>query len=340
MESLNDAPGFKILIAGQEFKQADAKGMVSIVVEDHVDMIGMAQATVGYINQSWKSYTQGADFEVTLNGEKAVPLFKGHITEIRYSFAKSRRELTVVGMDPQVKMMASRTTMVYEDKKDSDIASAVIGRAGCKPGTVEATTATHKYVFQRNEPDLYFLKRLAARNNYLLTSSEGKIHFQPVQFTGSQLEFDRENLIRLEWSASTMNLPPEVTVYGWDYVTKKKVKGTASSGDVTAIGGGTNAASETGQLWQKTSYISDVLVASDSGALDMAKAEYNRLARGYLRGVAVVQGNAKIRAGVRVKFKGHAGEFNAEGYVVSSRHTIDEQGYLTEFHFIGNTKPV
>jgi uncharacterized protein len=337
----NDGVGYEVKIAGQQFKSTagQTKGMVTLVVEDHVDMIGVAQATIGFVNQNWKSYTQGADFEVGLSGASKL-LFKGHITEVRYSFAKARKELTVVALDPQVKLMASRTTKVYEKMKDSDIASQVISRGGCTAGTVDATSAKNDYTFQRNEPDLFFLKRLAARNNYLLTATEGKINFQSVQFSGAAVPIADSQLIRLEWGASTMNLPPDVTVYGWDYVAKDKVKGTAVAGDVKLIGGGKNAASETGQIWQKTSYISDVLVSSNGGALEMAKAEYNRLARGYLKGVAVVQGNAEIRAGVRVKFEGHGTDWNAEGYVVSSRHTVDEQGYLTEFHFVGNTKPV
>ena len=337
---VNDAVGYDVKIAGQPFKSGgdESNGMTTLVIEDHVDMIGVAHATIGFVNQAWKAYKQGTDFEVTLSGS-SKPLFKGHVTEVRYSFAKARKEITVVALDPQVKLMASRTTKVYEKMKDSEIASAVISRAGCTAGTVDATSAKSDYTFQRNEPDLFFLKRLAARNNYLLTATEGKVNFQSVQFTGDLITVALDEVIRLDWGASTMSLPPDVTVYGWDYVTKEKVTGKASSGDVKLIGGGKNAASETGQLWQKTSYISDVLVSSNPGALEMAKAEYNRLARGYLKGVAVIQGNAKIRAGVRVKFKDHAEGWNAEGYVVSSRHTVDEQGFLTEFHFIGNTQP-
>lgn len=337
---INDAPAFKLKLAGTAYESKDAKGVVSIVVEDHVDMIGVAQATVGFIESgSWKSFTQGADMEVSMAGTAKL-LFKGHIMELRYSYAKSKREVTIIGMDPQVKLMASRTTKVYEKMKDSDIASAVFSRGGVTAGTVDGTSSKNDYTFQRNEPDLYFIKRLAARNNYLVTSTDGKVNFQSVQFSGSPIEIGRDEIIRLEWGVSTMNLPPDVTVLGWDYVKKEQVKGTATSGDVTLIGGGPNGSSDTGQVWQKTSYISDVLIASNSGALEMAKAEYNRLARGFLRGSAVIQGNANIRAGVRVKFSGHTDKFNAEGYVVSSRHTIDEQGYITEFQFVGNTKPV
>jgi phage protein D len=336
-----DTVSYTVTVAGQKFDSGagGAKGAVSLVVEDHVDMIAIAQVTVGFVDSgSWKSFAQGADMEVTMGGDKKV-LFKGHVTELRYSYAKSKREVTVVGMDPQVKLMASRTTKVYEKMTDSGIVSDVIKRGGVTAGTVDATSAKSDYVFQRNEPDLYFIKRLASRNNYLVTSSEGKVHFQSVQFSGSPIEIGRDEIIRLEWGVSTMNLPPTVTVLGWDYVKKEQVKGTASSGDVTTIGGGKNGAADTGQIWKATSFISDVLVSSNTGAQEMAKAEYNRLARGFLRGTAVVHGNSKIRAGMRVKFHGHTEAFNAEGYVVSSRHTVDEQGHITEFQFVGNTKP-
>lgn len=334
-----DAAAFKLKVAGKSYDSGGAEGVVSLVVEDHVDMIGIAQATIGFIESgSWKAFTQGSDMEVSMGGSSKL-LFKGHVTELRYSYAKAKREVTVVGMDPQVKLMASRTTKVYEKMKDSDIVSQVISRGGVTAGTVDGTSAKSDYVFQRNEPDLYFIKRLASRNNYLVTSTDGKINFQSVQFSGAVTEIGRDEIIRLEWGVSTLNLPPTVTVLGWDYIAKEQVKGTASSGDVQTIGGGKNGSSDTGQLWAKTSFISDVLVSSNTGALEMAKAEYNRLARGFLRGTAVVSGNAKIRAGARVKFSGHTPTFNAEGYVVSSRHTIDEQGYITEFQFIGNTKP-
>ena len=73
-------------------------------------------------------------------------------------------------------------------------------------------------------------------------------------------------------------------------------------------------------------------------ANEVAKAEINRLARQFVRGTCVVDGDDQIFAGAIVEFEGLNAGYNGKWYVVSTRHSITLQaGYTTEISFCGNT---
>jgi len=338
----NVVPRYVVEVAGESLTQAESGGLEVLSVEDHVDMVGILKATVNQGGFEWSSINIGDDVKAGFGGS-SEPTFAGVVTGVRHHSSQGGMEfVTVIAMDPLCKLRASRRTKVYdEDATDSDIVSALLGEAGVDPGTVDSTSATNKYVIQRNESDLIFLKRLASRNGYLLLgNAEGKVDFKKVQYSGSAIELEQPSIMAFDYTISHQNVPTGITVLGWNYVDKVKVEGAATDGDIEAIGGGANAVAETGTIWQEDAYISDVHVADDGAAKDMAIAELNRAARQFVRGRATVQGNGEIRAGALVSFKNFATGFNPEVFVVSSRHVVEGGNYTTEFQFVGNTKPV
>ena len=59
-----------------------------------------------------------------------------------------------------------------------------------------------------------------------------------------------------------------------------------------------------------------------------------------MRGRATVQGDGSLHAGGKIKFSGHPEGFNAEGFIVSSRHKIYVRGgFTSELVFCSNTYP-
>ena len=342
--SSNTAPGFTVKVGSKEYTQASADGTASLIVEDHVDMVGMAQLSL-----TGSTLTDAADIkfgdpmEVKLAGGSEV-LFTGVVTEVRISWLKAKNTTTIVAMDPLCKLAASRNTKVHSNpdskQSDSDVASSVISAAGLTAGTVDSTSGTPDYTLQRNESDLFFLKRLAARNGYLLCATpDGKVDFKKTQFQGgTTVELDLNNMEAVEYAMNTLNLPAEgVKVYGWDPVAKETVSGEASASAVTAIGSG--EAPTSGDLWKGASVISDVMVTSLRAAQAVAESELNRVSRSFLRGRVTGPGNGSWRAGILVKFTGFASGLNPEGFVVSSRHTIGADGFKSELHFVGNRAP-
>ncbi|MBW1878586.1 MAG: phage tail protein [Deltaproteobacteria bacterium] len=323
---------------GIDITQADNQGLEGMEVEDHVDMMGVARASFNTSGFDWSSVNLGDGVQVGFGGTSDMT-FGGYVTGIRhFKLLDGNEFVELIAMDPLCKLGASRHTRIWEEQTDDAIANDVLGQASVEIGTVDSTSTTHKYVIQRNESDLTFLRRLAARNGYLLLGNyEGKVDFMKPQYSAGPIELTTDKLMAFEYTVSPAEVPPDVTVYGWDYVAKEKVEGTASS--IDTIGGGASALDAAGIIWQETCYISDVHVNDADAATAMAESELNRMARSYVRGRGVTDGTGEIRAGVKLKFSGFATGFNPEVFVVASKHKIQSGMYVTEFYFEGNTKP-
>ena len=329
-------------VAGSTFTQSDPQGIQFVDVQDHVDMVGSAEIQFGgKAAVDWSSLKIGSDVEVEIGGETSHKVFKGYIAAVRHQFARGQNTISVRALCPLCKLQASRKTRIWEDSKDSDAISSVIGDSPVSKGTVDSTPEKRKYIMQRNESDLRFVRRMAARNGYLVTSADGKVNVAKPQYSGSSIELPKNHIISLNYTFTDRLVPPKITVYGWDYVAKEMVEGSASDSDVNKIGTGDGAVKNSGKIWQKDSYLSDVQVTSQAEAKALAGHELNRLARSFLRGMAVVQGNGALHAGALVCFKEQEKGFNPEAFVVSSRHRIVvEQGMTTEISFVSNTWPV
>ena len=316
--------------AGTKMTQQDPKGLETLVVETHLDKIGRADLLIKPEAESPPSgLTLGADVDVSIGGSDKKA-FQGKITHLTHVHENGTDMVRVVAMDPLIKLAASNETVVYEEQKDSDIASSVLGGDA---GTVDATSATHAYVLQRAESNLRFVKRLAARNGYLVYAEEGKIHFKKPQVSDTPKDISPGDLISLETTISDVGIPQTVKVFGWDYV----VEGESASSGVDKIGGGDAPSSVT---WTADHDIVDVFVKDPAVATDIAKGVMNQMARQYVQGKVTVNSNGELFPGQRIKLAGQFEGFNADAYVVGVRHVV-EQGSVatTTAWFVSNTKP-
>lgn len=332
------AASFRVNVGSTECTQDDPKKMLRLVVETHLDKIGVAQVTfTGDIKPS--DFNIGDDVSISVGG-CSDPAFVGIVTGFRHTWRGGIESVTVEAMDPLIKLAASRETKVWggdtsDQIKDSDAANDAISAGGCDAGNVEDTPGTRPYILQRNESNLAFLKRLAARNGYLVFCEEGKVNFQKPQFSGQSVDITQPDIKNLDYSRSDVEIPNAVHVEGWDYIAKERV--TASSSDVTPIGGGSPASATT---YGADLYISDVFVNSESGAKEMAEAEMNRLARSFVRGSCTVMGNGQLKIGGKIKLDGSYQGFNPEGLIVGVRHVVEPGTvYDTTVWFVGNTEP-
>jgi phage protein D len=335
----HEAYRFTATVGGKTYSQAENAGLEYLMVEDHVDVIGVARICLNLDHGAWSSIQIGSDVEVSV-GQTQRKMFVGVVTGMRHSYKQGREVMTVMAMDPLIKASASRRTETYEKMSDADIVRKVLGRAGLKVGKIDSTAQKNDHITQRNESDLEFMKRLAGRNGYLLMANEGKIDFVKPQFGGRSTVVSTDALEDLDYEMNAVGMPAEIKTTGWDYGQKDKVEGTAGDGDVEKIGGGRSAVSVASQIWQGTSHVTDVTHHTQGSAKEIAAAELNRAARNFLRGSARVDGNAEIHAGTKVRFQGHPTGFNPEVYVVGSRHFFEiRRGYATEFQFCSNTMP-
>ena len=163
------APTYDMNIGGVgQLTHDEPGGMDYTMVEDHIDMIGVAEMSFkapeggqGGSQTPWDKFQMGADVEMSLGGS-ARKAFKGTIIGTKHGHAKGRDTLTLKCMDPLAKVMASRSTQTFEGKTDADIVNEILGKYGAV-GTIDSTEGENPYAFQRNESDYHYLRRLAAR---------------------------------------------------------------------------------------------------------------------------------------------------------------------------------
>lgn len=337
----SSAPSYQVTIgADTTFTQPEGDGVLSIIVEDHVDMVSMLTVRLGgtETQPEW-NYNIGDDVEARV-GEGEVLMFKGHITAVEPSFTMDGgSSLTLRALDPLHILGRGRKTRYWEDVLDSDIVDEVGAECGLDTN-IEATSESMPYVLQRNESNISFLKRLAARNNFTLRVNEGVLEFQPNQYSGSETTVTMGSDLRsLRISFNSADQVSGVTVRGWDIAAKEEVVGEATYSDIVQIGGGDIGAELAETMFvESTAYITDVPVSTQSQAAAIALAEMERLARAFARGTGTIAGNEQVRAGTVVNLAGINAPFNGAYFVLASRHIISPRtGYTTEFTFCSNS---
>lgn len=338
---VRSATSYSVTVGSQTFTQSTVDGLAQLTVEDHVDLVQMMTLRMGGAENRPTWNISIGDAVTASMGEGASPLFVGEVTAVEPSYqVDGVSSITVRAMDNLHRLGRGRKTRFWEDMKDSDVVSVVGAESGLGV-EADATTETLPYILQRNESNIAFLKRLAARNNYILRvdPAGSKLTFKKASFSGSSKKVEMGNNLRsMRVSYNSVDQVQKVVVRGWDPSTKQEIVGEATTGDITSIGGGDKGADVAGCFGDSTAYVTDVPVSSQSMAKEVAKAELERLARGFCRGSATVQGDDTIRAGSMVEFAGLPSGQNGKVFVLASRHVISGRtGYTTEFTFCSNT---
>lgn len=331
---------YKVRIGRLEATQADPQGLESIVVEDHVDMIGMAEVSFGPNLDPWSRVDLGQDVRIEMGADATRPVFVGVVTGLRHVRRGGRERLVVIAMDPLCKLAASRRTATFEHASDTDVLHQVASAAGLQVRRADAGSFSRAYVLQRNESDLDLVRRLAARNGFIVHADEGHLVFGAPSFNARPIEVQEEDIRDLDWTMSTLQVPSGVEVHTWDPGAAQDLEGTARAADVVAIGDGALAVGAPWSLWADVAHLSDVEVTDQALAKAVAIAELNRHSWTFLRGRAVVTGNPEIHADTRVKLVCARDGFKPDVWVVGTRHLMEPgRAYTTELQICSNTRP-
>lgn len=189
----------------------------------------------------WTPVTVEAGF--VESGREEV--FSGYVTRINPRFEPDPDACTleVVGTDESVLMDREEKLKDWPDKKDSDIATEIIGSYGLTP-RVDQTDVVHdealSTVIQR-ETDFELLKRLALRNGLSFWVESGTAHFAsvPVDQSPQPLlagHFGEET--NLPFFSATVDAlrPTAVAMYGVDRMAKEVLSVEVTAGEQEVLG--------------------------------------------------------------------------------------------------------
>ena len=237
--STPSSPPFVITVGSSTFNHNTNNIVRSVVVEDHVDMASFCSLMFdASIDQGQVEAKIGDPVDVKLKTED-ISVFKGEVISIDHSFQQAGTTTKIVRcIDHIHRLGRGRKTRFWNDMKDSDVASEVGAECGlsveCDP-----TDEQHPYILQRNESNVAFLKRLAARNNFELRVDQDKLYFKLATFNGQAVDLENgEDIVALSMGYNSSNMVQKVVVQGWSVKDKKEIIGQSEASEVTKIGGG------------------------------------------------------------------------------------------------------
>ena len=179
----------------------------------------------------------GSKVEISFGrGDELTPVFSGIVTDRALRFDKDGAQVTVTVRHEAFKMTLERRFVCHEDKKDSDIISAIAGDYGIK-ADVGDTPATHEKVVQYNCSDWDFINMRADAAGLVLcampdgiTAQAPDLSAEPVMTVSGGF-----SLIRLQIGVSGRDRFKSMAAEAWNYSSREM-----ETADADATGGDTD----------------------------------------------------------------------------------------------------
>ncbi len=282
-----------------------------------------------------KNMEPGNDIKINLGyHSETKTVFEGiiinHASKLKYG-KLSRIELKCVA--PSIKMTAVRNNFYFQNQKDSDIISKLIGNHGLQK-EVDATSVTHKQIVQYHASDWDFLLMRAELNGLIVIPDNKKVSVVKPKLSGSPvltLEYGT-SIISFQGDIDARTQIDSVESIAWDMAAQKLVKSSSSEPTMNEQGnlkGKKLAAVMGGKKFQiqSTGPIDQGMLKSWANS----KLLRSRLAR--INGSVSCLGVSNVKPNNLIELKGLGDRFNGNAYVSGVTHSYESGGWITEMHF-------
>ena len=273
------------------------------------------------------------------------PLFHGEITGLDIDFsALATPTVLVRALDKSHRLHRGRKSRSFANVTDTDLVNQLIGEAGLRAGTVEATSVVHDWVFQNNQTDWEFLQARASRVGHrLYAEGEGVLHFKKVK--------DAEDAaVTLTWGDDLRSFRPRISaggqvdkviVRGWDRQAKQALVGTATSAaGVPEIGAATQGGSVAQSAFGSSEmHVVDRPIFSQGEAQSMAQSVLDDIGGEYLEGDGLCQLAPTLLPGKAVEIKNVGTKYSGKYLVSATTHVFNPSEGSTTLFSINGKRP-
>lgn len=342
-------PLFNISIDGKKLEYEIAKDIINVTYEDKLNAADIFSFTL-WVRREQPEYfhsnkltridselfDEGGGVEIKIGYSNDLhTMVVGEITALEPVFSQDGiATLTIRGQSRYHRLRRERKRRPFLDMSDSQIAAQIAIEMNLTPD-IDYTDEIYSYVYQNNQSNIHFLKHRAARINYEVWVTDRTLHFKK---SGS----GQRKLYVLEWGKTLRSFSPrlnalnqlsKVIVKGYN-LQEEELIGIAKNGDeITKMGGTRTGAQAVEDAYGSEAEfaIVDRPVRSQHEAEEMAKAKYNKTTMDYITGSGTCIGTPEVRTGRVIELKGIGRRFSGLYYITSSKHTINDTGYLTKF---------
>jgi phage protein D len=325
-------------VAGEEVAGL-AEGLVNLLVVENTEGLFTCEACFGnwgttggetgflYFGRDTLDFGAGLTIEMGDSASRA-PIFDGVIMALEGRFHRSRApDLMVLAEDRGQNLRMTRRSRTFEDIADSELFETIARDHGLRP-EVDVDGTTHAVLAQLNQSDLAFLRE-RARAIDAEVWVEGDALFAQARSrrraaAAVSLTYG-QNLREIEVSADLANQRSAITVSGWDVGAKEAIVENATEKAIRGeLGAGRSGAAILAEaLGERADALVHTVPLSGSEAQERCKAEFRRMARRFVSGVAVAEGDARLKVATHVELAGLGPLFDGAYYVTEVAHSFD-----------------
>ena len=297
---------------------------------------GTHAGSVGFVYFDRQVLDFGRTLSVELgSGDAAGTVFDGRITAIEGRYPQQRPpEILVLAEDRLQDLRMTRRTRSFEDATLDDVIEQIASDHGLRT-ELDLDSPTYVILAQVNQSDLAFLRERARDVGAELWIEGDTLHAQSRarRDAGEVTLTYGQTLHEMQVTADLAGQRSKLTVGGWDVAAKEAIAAESDasslSGEIEGTGGSDLLESALGT---RNDQIVHLVPQTVDEARAMADAHYRRLARRFVCGNAVAEGNGRIRVGARVVLRGLGDLFDGAYHVTEARHGFDPvHGYRTHF---------
>ena len=331
---------FAIKLAGTEIdstyevKSVEVRKAINKVSYAEIEIFDGSPSAGDFPISNKADFLPGAEIEIEAGYNSTnTTIFKGVITSQGLQIGQSEGSLLkVICRDKAIKMTLGRKSAFFQEKKDSDIISTLIGDSGAT-ADVEATTLEHPNISQYYVTDYDFMLMRADVNGMVVIVDDGTVSVKPpdtsttavitVAYGESMLDFDAQ--------LNSINQIDSATGYAWDMSTQALAEGSGSA-SATTPGNVTNSTlAEVVGLSDFVLQSPGNIVADELTAWASAKLLKSKISK--IDGSVSFQGSALVKPGVMITLAGVGDRFNGDAYVTAVEHSIVDGDWVTKASF-------
>ena len=290
---------------------------------------GTSGPDTGFLYFDRETLDFGSEFTVEMGSSASrAPVFEGVIMGLEGRFPRSRPpEFMVLAEDRAQDLRMRRRTRSFEDISDSDLFDGIARDHGLR-GEIDVDGETHATLAQVNQSDLAFLRARARAIDAEVWVEGDALFAQSRNRRRAAAEVSMtygQTLREIEVLADLAQQRSNVTVAGWDVSAKEPIAETASDAAIQGeLSGGVSGSAVLGDaLGARNETLVHTVPLTGAEALISAKAEYRRLARKFLTGVAICEGDARLKVATHVDLGGLGPIFDGTYYVTEVKHSFD-----------------
>jgi len=277
------------------------------------------------------TFKPGAQIEIKAgyHGE-TEPIFKGIVLGQSLRIRDGRHSFLEVTCAPMaIKMTHGRKHAYFEQMKDSDIISQLLGNAGLSK-EVEATTYQYPMVVQYQATDWDFMMTRAEANGMVVHVTDTKVEVKKPDVSGSPelvIMYGRD-MVGIKLDVDAREQYGNVLTRSWDDSNMSMVESTSSEPSVNSQGNisGSNLAQVLGDptyTWNTPA----TLPSEELKAWADARLLRARLSR--IQGTVTFQGSAKAKPNSLIELAGLGARFNGNAFISGVRHVVKDANWVT-----------